>query len=137
MEIPSGFELHRRSSPVTRPWEPIYAKIAGGRIIIGLEIRPEHTNSRGLLHGGLIAALSDNAMGLSVGQKLVVDGRLSGRSAITMSLSIDFINKAEIGEWLEVDTQFIHAGNRQAVTQAFVTANGRIIARANGTFGIT
>jgi len=136
MDIPTNFRLHDRSSPVTRPWEPIYAKPETDRIILAFEVRPEHTNSRGLLHGGLIAAMADNAMGLSVGQWLVSQGRPSERSAITTSLSVDFIGKAEIGEWLEVDTQFVSAGKRQAVAQAFVTADGRIIARANASFSV-
>jgi len=32
---------------------------------MGLWLAKPHTNSRGLIHGGLISALADNAMGYS------------------------------------------------------------------------
>ena len=136
MAIPDGFKTHERHSPLTAPWEPIFARREADRLRLGLEIRTEHTNSRGLLHGGLIAALADNAMGLSLGVVLEADGRHPKRGLITTSLAIDFLGRAELGQWLEVDTSFIHAGRRQGVAQAFVTADGEIIARANAAFAI-
>ncbi|HEX5006792.1 MAG TPA: thioesterase, partial [Hyphomonadaceae bacterium] len=60
--IPSGFEPHFRKSPLTDPWEPLYSKHLPDRIVLGLHTRQPHTNSRGLIHGGLIAALADNAL---------------------------------------------------------------------------
>lgn len=132
--VPDGFDKHDRSSPATAHWEPIYSRAEPDRVRIGIEVRPEHTNSRGLLHGGLIAALADNAMGLSVGTVLTTQGRAPEQGLITASLAIDFLGKAELGQWLEIDTSFVHAGGRQGVAQAFVLADGAIIARANGTF---
>ena len=63
---PEGFAPHFRSSPLTDPWEPILSRIDPGEAVrLGLELRPAHCNGRGFVHGGLIAALADNAMGLS------------------------------------------------------------------------
>src|ERR1700682_6047984 len=69
-DIPEGFERHFRQSPLTDPWEPLYSKRTDKAVIIGLRLPRPHTNSRGLIHGGLIAALADNAMGLSCGARL-------------------------------------------------------------------
>ena len=136
MAIPDGFTPHARHSPLTAPWEPIFARREADRFRLGLEIRTEHTNSRGLLHGGLIAALADNAMGLSLSVVLEADERPPERGLVTTSLAVDFLARAELGQWLEVDTNFVHAGRRQGVAQAFVTADGEIIARANAAFAI-
>jgi acyl-coenzyme A thioesterase PaaI-like protein len=68
--IPEGFERHFRQSPLTDPWEPIYSKRTADAVIIGLRLATPHTNSRGLIHGGLITALADNAMGLSCAARL-------------------------------------------------------------------
>ena len=136
MVIPDGFSRHDRSSPLTAPWEPIFARHEVDRVRLGLEIRTPHTNSRGLLHGGLIAALADNAMGLSLGIRLSAEGRPPERGLITTSLAADFLGRAELGQWLEVDTNFTHAGKRHGVAQAFVTAGGVVIARANAAFSI-
>ena len=56
-DIPPGFEPHFRQSPLTDPWEPLYSKRTDKAVIIGLRLAKPHTNARGLIHGGLIAAL--------------------------------------------------------------------------------
>ena len=136
MRVPEGFVRHDRTSPLTAPWEPIFARHESDRLRLGLQVRTEHTNSRGLLHGGLIAALADNAMGLSLGTYLSAQGRPPDRGLVTTSLAVDFLGRAELDQWLEVETTFIHAGKRHGVAQAFVTADGEVIARANATFSI-
>lgn len=133
-DIPHGFALHDRSSPLTVPWDPIYAQRTADRYLLALEVRSEHTNSRGLVHGGLIAALADNAMGLSLATMLQAEGRPAERGAITTSLMVDYLDRALIGEWLRFVTGFIHAGRSSAVTQALVEVGDRVIARANARF---
>lgn len=129
--IPEGFARHPRSSPLTEPWEPIYAKQTGDVYILGLHLAKPHTNSRGLIHGGLIAALADNAMGLSCSFKA---GNLLG--LVTISLSVDFLGSANIGQWLAFETNFIKLGGSICFAQCLVTADGEPCARANATFKI-
>jgi uncharacterized protein (TIGR00369 family) len=131
-DIPDGFERHYRQSPLTAPWEPIYSKRTAEAVIIGLRLAEPHTNSRGLIHGGLIASLADNAMGLSCGVKL--DG--GGSRLLTVSLAIDFIGTAQLGQWLAVEPDVIKTGGTLCFAQCFVTADGVAIARANGTFRV-
>jgi uncharacterized protein (TIGR00369 family) len=130
-DIPAGFERHFRQSPLTDPWEPIYSKRTVDAVIIGLRLAKPHTNSRGLAHGGLITSLADNAMGLSCGVKLGGGARL-----VTVSLSIDFIGPAQIGQWLAVVTDVIKAGGTLCFAQCSVTADEAICARANATFRV-
>ena len=80
--IPEGFERHFRQSPLTDPWEPIYSKRTAEAVIIGLRLATPHTNSRGLIHGGLIAALADNAMGLSCAARALNSGFALGSNVI-------------------------------------------------------
>ena len=96
---------HTRASPLTAPWEPIFARETDGALILGLFIGEAHCNSRGFAHGGLIGALADNAMGLSCGRRLGGGARL-----VTVSLSVDFLASARIGQWLEFDTVFVKPG---------------------------
>ncbi len=63
--IPEGFEPHFRKSPFTDPWEPLYSRRTDKAVFMGLRLAKPHTNARGLIHGGLIASLADNAMGYS------------------------------------------------------------------------
>jgi len=132
---PDGFEPHSRKSPLTDPWEPIYARKTPDRVVLGLVVAEAHTNSRGLLHGGLIAALADNAMGLSCGQVMAGRG-LASSGLVTVSLGVDYLGKARIGDWLAVDTSFVRAGRTLCFAGAEVIANGEPIARAHATFRV-
>jgi len=129
--VPEGFERQNRPSPLTDPWEPIYSKQTPDAIILGLRLAKPHTNARGFAHGGLIAALTDKAMGHSCGRKM-----RGANSLVTVSMSIDFIASAHIGQWLTVETDVIKTGSTLCFAQCFVTADGVAIARANGTFRV-
>jgi uncharacterized protein (TIGR00369 family) len=130
-DIPEGFERQTRRSPLTDPWEPIYSKQTPDAIILGLRLATPHTNARGFVHGGLIAALTDKAMGHSCGHKM-----RGAYSLVTVSMSIDFISSAQIGQWLTVETDVIKTGSTICFAQCLVKADAAVIARANGTFRV-
>ena len=131
IDLPPGFKPHFRRSPVTDPWEPLYSHTTDEAVILGLLAAAPHTNSRGLLHGGLISALADNAMGLSCGRFVG-----EGSSVITVNLTLDFVGAARIGQWLEFDTNFVKAGSTLCFAQALVTADAEPCARANAVFRV-
>lgn len=128
---PAGFTPHDRKSPLTDPWEPLYSRKTGETVTLGLRAGPAHTNSRGFVHGGLIGALADNAMGLSCARRLGQAGGL-----VTVTLSVDFLASALEGQWLEFDTAFVKPGRTLCFAQAFVTADGQPCARANAVFRV-
>ena len=130
-DIPEGFERQTRPSPLTDPWEPIYSKQTPDAIVLGLRLARPHTNARGFAHGGLIAALTDKAMGHSCGRKMH-----GANSLVTVNMSIDFISSAQIGQWLTVETDVIKTGSTLCFAQCLVSADGIPIARANGTFRV-
>jgi acyl-coenzyme A thioesterase PaaI-like protein len=132
---PQPFIPHPRKSPLTTPWEPIYADIRDDRWVLGIEIRDPHTNSRGAPHGGLIAALADNAMGLSCGVMLTAL-KIPSSGLVTVSLSLDYLGAAKLGQWLEFDTDFIKPGKSLCYADATVRADGKPVARAHATFKV-
>lgn len=130
-DVPEGFEPHLRESPLTEPWKPLYAKKTDKAVIIGLRLARPHTNGRGLIHGGLIAALADNAMGYSCAQ---ATNWIT--SFVTISLSVDFVGSAEIGQWLAVESDVIRTGSTICFAQCLAMADDAVIARASGTFRV-
>lgn len=128
---PAGFAPHDRKSPLTNPWEPLFSRRTASAVILGLRAGPAHTNSRGFVHGGLIAALADNAMGLSCAAASEPAGGL-----VTVNLNVDFLGAAKQGQWLEFDTVFVKSGRTLSFAQAFVTADGKPCARANAVFSL-
>jgi uncharacterized protein (TIGR00369 family) len=129
--VPADFVLHTRSSAVTKPWEPIYASQQEGAFRLGLHIAAPHCNSRGMLHGGVIAALADNAMGLTLG---LAAGQVG--SIVTSSLAVDYFGLAKIGQWLVIVPRLVHAGKSSGIIDALVSADGVAIARANASFRV-
>ncbi|MCK1395335.1 PaaI family thioesterase [Bradyrhizobium sp. 1] len=130
-DIPAGFEPHFRKSPLTDPWEPLYSRKTDKAVIFGLRLAKPHTNGRGLIHGGLITALADNAMGYSCAQ--VTNWTTS---FVTISLSIDFVGSAEIGQWLAIESDVIKTGKTICFAQCLAKAADVVIARASGTFRV-
>lgn len=131
LDIPAGFAPHFRKSPLTDPWEPLYSRTTDETVILALRAGPAHTNSRGFVHGGLISALADNAMGLSCARRL---GDVA--SLVTVNLNVDFLGSALTGLWIEWDTVFVRPGSTLCFAQAFVTADGQPCARANAVFRV-
>ncbi|MDF1722830.1 MAG: PaaI family thioesterase [Minwuia sp.] len=128
---PEGFEPHFRKSPLTAPWEPLFSKVTDDAVIIGLRAAAQHCNARGSVHGGLISALADNAMGLSCARRRDHVGGL-----VTITLNMDFLQPAQIGQWLEFRANYVRNGGKIDVAQGQVTADGEPCALVAATFRV-
>lgn len=135
-QVPDGFERHFRRSGLTDPWEPLYSRKLDDRVQMGLVLAEPHCNSRGLVHGGLIAALADNAMGLSCAVALAAAGREVSGGLVTISLGTDYLGSAKLGDWLEIDPEPVKTGGSICFARAMVRANDQPVAMANATFKI-
>lgn len=131
---PEGFVQAGRRSAVTDPWEPLYTRTVGESHRIGFRIGPAHCNGRGFLHGGVIAAIADNAMGTTYGLGLRAKGPDALGSIVTVSLNVDYVATAANGAWFEVQPRLVKAGRATGFVDALVLADGATIARASATF---
>jgi uncharacterized protein (TIGR00369 family) len=129
--VPAPFAVHTRTSPATRAWEPLYVAKDTSVVRLGIIVQEAHCNSRGFLHGGVIATLADNACGLTLG---LATGATQG--IVTTSLSLDYLGVTKIGQWLEVAPRVVKAATSSGVVDALITADGTVVARANATFRI-
>ena len=129
--VADGVERHTRRCGLTDPWEPIYARRSDRGVSLAIRAGAAHANSRGFVHGGLITALADNAMGLSCGQQIA-----DASGLFTVSLSIDFVGFAKVGQWLEIRPEVIRTGKSLCFASAFVLADDSVCARASGVFKV-
>jgi acyl-coenzyme A thioesterase PaaI-like protein len=139
MTVPDDFQAHDRSSPVTDPGQPLFARWRETACDLGFVLGPAHCNARGMLHGGVIAALSDNAMGLSLGQAWkarLKDSPPQSPSILTSNLSLDYLGIAKLGDWICINPRVVHVGNKSGNVDALISAHGKVIARANASFRI-
>lgn len=133
-QVPSGFGPHYKKSGFTAPFEPLYSRTTDSQVQMGVVLHDGHCNSRGFVHGGFLAALADNATGLCCGKALLDNGREVG-NLFTTNLSIDYVGRAAVGEWIETDTTVIKAGRTLSVASCLIrSGSGTVIARINATF---
>ena len=133
--IPEGFSPHTRKSRVTDPWEPLFSRVHEDVLQTGLRLDDAHCNSRGLVHGGVIAALADNAMGYSyVMTMMKAAGSDQKIGAVTIGLQIDYASTAKLGQWLQIEPRIVKAGRSIGFVDALVTADGDVVARASASF---
>lgn len=131
---PEGYARHTRHSPLTDPWEPLYARETAQAVQLAVEIREAHCNARGFAHGGLISALADNAMGLSAVRAARQQPGQAQASAVTVTLALDYLDSARIGEWLEVRPSVLKLGRTLAFAECRVLCGERLVARGNASF---
>jgi acyl-coenzyme A thioesterase PaaI-like protein len=55
---------------------------------------------------------------------------------VTISLAVDFIGSARVGQWLAVEPEVIKTGSTICFAQSLVKADDVVIARANATFRV-
>ena len=133
--VPPGFQPHTRRSPFTDPWQPLYVRVDGHDVALGTVLCEAHCNSRGLVHGGFIGALADNAMGLSVAEAIRADGQ-SATGLVTTNLSVDYSGQASVGDWLQTRSEVVQLGGTLAFARAVLVSGDRTVAQAHATFRV-
>ena len=120
-------------SPAWR-WLGIKEVDEGERVAV-VEMTPteDMANTMGFVHGGMISALADSAMGRAL--RTIEPGVVRSMS---FDLKLSFMSAAKVGEKLLATGRVVHAGRRTAVTECRVEGPaGRLVATASGTFAIT
>jgi uncharacterized protein (TIGR00369 family) len=121
---PAGFELLLPNNPYWEQFGPVYADRSTLRL--GFRIEEHHCNPVKSLHGGALATFADMQL-MALPQ---YDGELETH-APTISLSLDYIGPAYLGEWVEADVVVDRTTRRLLFIRSLITADGRTIARSN------
>jgi len=89
--------------------------------------RPEHEGYIGVVHGGIIGALLDEAMSWAV----IADGRL----AVTAQMTLRFRRPVAVGKLVRVRGQVAEERGRLVQARAvLLDGEGAVLAEASGTF---
>jgi len=98
--------------------------------IVTMPITPISHNSFNMPHGGIIATLSDNAMGFLINKDLHPEGK----GAVTTNMTIHYV-KSSTEKTLIATAKYLHKGRQTIVMECTVTQpDGRKIAYATGSF---
>ncbi len=122
-------QIRVRSSPFHQ-WAGIeLVQVGDGRAEVVMDLRPHHFNPQGIVHGGIISALADTAIGLALRSNL-----RPGMTHRTAQLNVHFLSKGE-GNRLIGRGRSLHLGQRMGYGEADVTdGSGELIARASAAF---
>ncbi|WP_454255136.1 PaaI family thioesterase [Pseudomonas sp. Marseille-Q8238] len=129
--IPEGFLSLPRSSPLLDLLGPFYCKGSGLQLEIGLRTDSRHANGRGTLHGGVLATLMDVGMGYAMAFSSEPPLPL-----VTASMTLDYLDAVQIGEWLVVRLEHAKRGRQMAFATASLQVDERVVARASAVFAV-
>lgn len=142
--IPEDFSPLDTSSPFITNVGPLQFRAANQRIDIGLLIEEIHCNRGGRIHGAMVCAIADIALGQNVSLALSASGAydkvkdLGPQSSpiATVSMSTDFAGTAVIGDWVETYVEVQRAGRSMAFANAYLVCKGERIARTSGVYKV-
>jgi uncharacterized protein (TIGR00369 family) len=99
---------------------------------VTLLVEPRHLNRLNVPHGGVLATLLDTAAGFAVA---FADEPGKLRSAITLSMNVQYLGQAKQGDTLVVEGRRIGGGKTIAFASAEIkTQAGLSVARADAVF---
>lgn len=98
-----------------------------GTMTLGLWVGEVHTNTMGLMHGGMIATVCDSAMARST------HGALQ-RRLVTLRMNMEYFDPVRQGEWIEAEGRLVDHDEEVAYTQCMVTVSGQVRARSTAVF---
>ncbi|WP_326102414.1 PaaI family thioesterase [Paenibacillus favisporus] len=99
-------------------------------VVIALDARQHHTNSMGIIHGGVLTSLMDQAMGMIATAAKNID------SCVTTDINVHFMNAMVPGR-LMVTAKVLHEAGRSLVTEAKINdSEGTLACMATATFRV-
>ncbi|MFC5453026.1 PaaI family thioesterase [Paenibacillus aestuarii] len=131
-------ELEQRLQRLASAAEPTFWGFLGcefvglenGTVTIALDAKPHHLNPLGIVHGGVLSSLLDNAMGI-----VVMTARPDEKS-VTTNLNVHFVSPLNEGRML-VTAEIVHQSRKMITTQGRVTdTEGNLCAMGTGTFRV-
>jgi uncharacterized protein (TIGR00369 family) len=118
-----------RTSPFHRWAGMELVSVGDGQAEVALELGEHHFNPQRIVHGGIIAAIADTAIGLALRSMLP-----PGMTHRTAQLNVHFLAKGG-GDRVTAQGRSLHLGRRMGYGEAEVTdSDGRLLARATATF---
>ncbi|MDD9267918.1 PaaI family thioesterase [Paenibacillus sp. GCM10023248] len=107
-----------------------FVGLQDGIITIALEAKPHHLNPIGIVHGGVLSSLLDNAMGIVVMMARPED------KIVTTNLNVHFVAPLYEGR-LTVTAELVHQSRKMITAQGRVTdREGNLGTMGTGTFRV-
>jgi uncharacterized protein (TIGR00369 family) len=106
-------------------------------MVIALKLDERHMNPNGVLHGGVLMTLIDEASGGAVAASRGLEVMAQAPHA-TIELNVSFLSGGRPGDEIECEGRVLRIGRSVAFAEAEVRRRGRgdVIAKGRATFAI-
>jgi acyl-coenzyme A thioesterase 13 len=103
-----------------------------GKLVAEVKVRPEMANPGNIMHGGAIAGIFDEVIGMCT-FTLDTEGFF-----VAINLNVDFLRPGNVGETLRFEAEIIRQGKTMlhAEGKAY-NAQGKLIAKASSNLALT
>ena len=109
---------------------PLWQRSDGTVSRFGFVVTAKHLNFNNILHGGMLATLADQSMGMTAQRATGI------KPHVTIELNIQFIGTVRLGEFVEAHCEVVRAARSIVFMQAKLVAGTRIVASATGIWKI-
>ncbi|WP_455287062.1 PaaI family thioesterase [Cupriavidus necator] len=128
-DLPQGFVPLRQLGGYMANFGQLY--LHAERRTLAVRIDESHLNNLGIPHGGMLATLADTAIGMMMSLET---GR--AKSAVTVNLSLDYLDSARLGDWVEARVEFDKLGSRLRYGTCRLVSGERCLLRATAIFAV-
>ncbi len=127
-----GKPMTGMAPPLTQWLNGTLLKVEHGEIEMSFVVRHEMTNPAGMLHGGIHSAILDDTIGMTVAALGLPNFYVS------VSLTIDFLEPARVGEVVIAKTKIMRAGKTIVNASAEIhNEKGLLLSRASSNLANT
>ena len=125
-DVLTEFKAKAEDEPIASFLKMRLLELSPGYAKVAMKLEPEYQNFNGLVFGGIVMAVADQAFAYAVNSVR--------QSSIASQFNIHFIAAAKVGDELTAEGRVMKNGRRVGIAEMMVTnQEGKIIARATGT----
>ena len=122
-----------QTSPYYQAMGMSLAEVEEGRALLRVVIQPSHLNADGIVHGGVLPAIADGAMGNAL---RTLYG--AGVQVLTAEVHLHYLRPVRGGGSLLAEGRVVQSGRRLSFAEVELRdeSNGKLAARGSGVFVI-
>ena len=120
------FQAKEAKEPIAKFLKMRLVELNPGYAKVGMKLRPEYLNFNGLIFGGIIVAVADQAFAYATNSLI--------QPSYASQFNIHFIAGPSVNDELIAECRVVKSGRRVGISEMTVTnQEGKLIAKATGT----
>lgn len=130
MSVPEKLLEFYSRTPVNRHFRFRLMSCSRESVAVSMEVLPDYIQEEGVVQGGIISAIADNAAVYAFVPDLV-----EGEGITSVEFKMNFLRPATMeGGLLEATSRVVHRGRRIGVSDVEVRQSGELIAKGTFTY---